>query len=143
MKHDILHFEEKYYIFTNFLRRKMLKQNHDIFHAKHFEYKKIFELLWKKYWWSNMSKNVKNYVVSCMKCSLTKSIKHKFYELLQSLSIFMKFKKSWTMNFIINLSFNKRNKQIHDFILIIINHYTKYFKYISTKKDWIIKQLTN
>jgi hypothetical protein len=90
-----------------------------------------------------MSKNVKNYVVSCMKCSLTKSIKHKFYELLQSLSIFMKFKKSWTMNFIINLSFNKRNKQIHDFILIIINHYTKYFKYISTKKDWIIKQLTN
>jgi hypothetical protein len=38
------------------------------------------------------------------------------------------------MNFIIDLSLNKRNKQIYDFILIIINYYIKYFKYISTKK---------
>jgi hypothetical protein len=29
----------------------------------------------------------------------------------------------------------KRNEQIYNFILIIINRYTKYFKYISTKKD--------
>jgi hypothetical protein len=28
------------------------------------------------------------------------------------------------MNFIIDLSFNKRNEQIYDFILIIINRYT-------------------
>jgi hypothetical protein len=39
------------------------------------------------------------------------------------------------MNFIIDLSLNKRNEQIYDFILIIINHYTKYFRYISTRKD--------
>jgi hypothetical protein len=90
-----------------------------------------------------MSKNVKKYVVSCTKCSLTKLIKHKFYELLQSLSIFMKFTKNWTMNFIIDLSLNKRNEQIYDFILIIIDYYTKYFKSISAKKDWTTKQLTN
>jgi hypothetical protein len=90
-----------------------------------------------------MLKNVKKYVVSCTKCSLTKSIKLKFYELLQSLSIFMKFKKDWTMNFIIDLSLNKRNEQIYDFILIIIDRYTKYFKYISARKDWTTKQLTN
>jgi hypothetical protein len=47
------------------------------------------------------------------------------------------------MNFIIDLSFNKRNEQIYDFILIIINHYTKYFKYILAKKDWTTKQLAN
>jgi hypothetical protein len=143
MKNDILHFEEKYYILANLLRKELFKQNHDDFHAKHFEYEKILKLLRKKYWWSNMSRNVKKYVVLCTKCSLTKSIKHKFYELLQSLSIFIKFKKNWTMNFIINLSFNKRNEQIYDFILIIINYYTKYFKYISAKKDWTTKQLTN
>jgi hypothetical protein len=39
------------------------------------------------------------------------------------------------MNFIINLSFNKRHKQIYNIILIIINRYRKYFKYILTKKD--------
>jgi hypothetical protein len=94
MKNDILHFEEKYYILANLLRRELFEQNHDDFHAKHFEYEKILELLRRKYWWSNMSKNVKKYVVSCTKCSLTKSIRHKFYELLQSLSIFMKLKKN-------------------------------------------------
>jgi hypothetical protein len=39
------------------------------------------------------------------------------------------------MNFIIDLSLNKRREQIYDVILIIIDHYTKYFKYISTRKD--------
>jgi hypothetical protein len=49
VKNDILHFDEKYYILTNFLRRELFKQNHDDFHAKHFEYEKIFELFRKKY----------------------------------------------------------------------------------------------
>jgi hypothetical protein len=49
MKNDILHFEEKYYILASFLRRKLFKQNHDDFHAKHFEYEKIFELFRRKY----------------------------------------------------------------------------------------------
>jgi hypothetical protein len=80
-------------------------------------------------------KTFKKYVISCTKCFLTKSIKYKFYELLQSLSISQKFKKNWTMNFIIDLSFNKRHEQIYDVILIIIDCYTRYFRYISTKKD--------
>jgi hypothetical protein len=39
------------------------------------------------------------------------------------------------MNFIIDLLLNKRRKQIYDVILIITNHHTKYFKYISIKKN--------
>jgi hypothetical protein len=143
IKNDILHFEKTYYIFSNFLRRKLFKQNHDDYYANYFEYEKIFELLRRKYWWFNMMKNVKKYVISCTKCFLTKSIKHKFYELLQSLSIFQKFKKKWIMNFIINLLFSKRREQIYDVVLIIINRYIKYFKYILIKKDWITKHLAN
>jgi hypothetical protein len=90
-----------------------------------------------------MSKNVREYVISCTKCFLTKSIKHKFYELFQSLSIFTKSRKNWTMNFITDLLFSKRREQIYDVILIIINRYTKYFKYISTRKNWTAKHLTN
>jgi hypothetical protein len=30
--------------FASFLRRELFKQNHDDFHAKHFEYEKTFEL---------------------------------------------------------------------------------------------------
>jgi hypothetical protein len=143
MKNDILHFEKRYYIFSNFLRKELFKQNDDDFHANHFEYEKTLELLRRKYWWFNMSKNVKEYVISCTKCFLSKSIKHKSYELLQSLSIFQKFKKNWTMNFIIDLSLNKRREQIYDVILIIIDRYTKYFRYISARKDWTTKHLTN
>ncbi len=143
MKNDILHFEEKYYIFSKFLRRELLKQNHDDSHASHFEYEKILELLWRKYWWLNMSKNVREYVISCTKCSLTKFIKHKFYELLQSLLILTKSRKNWTMNFITDLSLSKRREQIYDVILIIIDRYTKYFKYIAARKNWTAKYLTN
>ncbi len=143
IKNDILHFEEKYYILSNLLRRELLKQNHDDFHANHFEYEKILELLRRKYWWLNMSKNVKEYVISCTKCFLTKSIKHKFYELLQSLSISQRLRKNWTMNFIIDLSLSKRREQIYDVILIIIDRYTKYFIYISARKNWTTKHLTN
>jgi hypothetical protein len=56
---------------------------------------------------------------------------------------FKNLKKNWAMNFIINLLFNKRREQIYDIILIIINHYAKYFKYISTRKDWTTKHFTN
>jgi hypothetical protein len=66
-----------------FYKENLFKRNHDDFHAKHFKYEKILELFRRKYWWLNMSKNVKKYVVSCTKCSLTKSIKHKIHELLQ------------------------------------------------------------
>jgi hypothetical protein len=143
MKNDILHFEERYYIFSNFLRKELFKQNHDDLHANHFKYEKTFEFLRRIYWWLNMSRNVKKYFISCIKCFLIKSIKHKFFELLQSLSIFQKFKNNWTMNFIIDLSLSKRREQIYDVILIIIDRYMKYFRYISTRKDWTAKHLAN
>jgi hypothetical protein len=47
------------------------------------------------------------------------------------------------MNFIIDLSLNKRREQIYNVILIIIDRYTKYFKYISTRKNETTKDLTN
>ncbi len=47
MKNDILHFEEKYYIFSRFLRKELFKQNHDDSHANHFKYEKILELFRK------------------------------------------------------------------------------------------------
>jgi hypothetical protein len=135
--------KKKYYILSNFLRKELFKQNHNNFHANYFEYEKILELFRRKYWWSNMSKNDREYVISCTKCFLTKLIRHKFYALFQSLSIFTKSRKNWTMNFIIDLLFSKRREQIYNVILMIINHFTKYFRYISARKNWTAKHLTN
>jgi hypothetical protein len=49
MKNDILHFKNKYYILSNFLRRKLFKQNHDDFYANYFEYEKTFMFFRKKH----------------------------------------------------------------------------------------------
>ncbi len=47
---DLLCFKNAWYVFANFMRRLLLKQNHDNLHAKHFDVKKTLELLKRKYY---------------------------------------------------------------------------------------------
>jgi hypothetical protein len=49
---DLLCFKNAWYVFANFMRRLLLKQNYDDSHAKHFDVKKTLELLKRKYYWS-------------------------------------------------------------------------------------------
>ena len=49
LKNDILYANKRIYISSQKLRNALFKQNHDDFYAKHFEYKKIFELIRLKY----------------------------------------------------------------------------------------------
>jgi hypothetical protein len=46
------------------------------------------------------------------------------------------------MNFIINLSSNKRSNDVYDFVLVIINRYIKMTLYISVTKKITIVELT-
>jgi hypothetical protein len=45
------------------------------------------------------------------------------------------------MNFIIDLSFNVNKRIAYDFILVVVNRYTKYARYIWARQDWIAIQL--
>ena len=63
--------------------------------------------------------------------------------MLQFLSISKKFRQNWTMNFITNLFFSKFKKIVYDFILMIVNRFTKYIRYIFVKKNWNSKKLKN
>ena len=47
IKNDIFCWKNKWYIFSNLLKKKLLKQNHDNFYAKYFDYNKIFDLIKK------------------------------------------------------------------------------------------------
>jgi hypothetical protein len=125
------------------MRRLLLKQNHDDLHAKHFNVKKTLELLKRKYYWFAMNQNVKKYVNACFSCHKIKTIKHKFFEQLQNILMFKKLCLKWIMNFIINLSFNVNKKIAYDFILIVLNRYTKYARYIQARQDWIAVQLVD
>jgi hypothetical protein len=52
---DFLCFKNAWYVFTNLIWRLLFKQNHDDFHANHFDFKKTLKLLKRKYYWSAMN----------------------------------------------------------------------------------------
>jgi hypothetical protein len=87
IENDLLRWKNKWYIFWNLLKKELLKQNHDDSYVDHFEHEKTLNLLKKKYFWNNMSKNVKKYVDSCSICHRVKFVRHKSHELLQAFSI--------------------------------------------------------
>jgi uncharacterized protein YgiM (DUF1202 family) len=90
LNNDLLCFKNAWYVFANFMRRLLLKQNHDDSNAKHFDVKKTLELLKRKYYWLAMSQNVKKYVNACFSCCKIKIIRHKFFEQLQSILMLKK-----------------------------------------------------
>jgi hypothetical protein len=57
--------------------------------------------------------------------------------------MFKESRQDWTMNFITDLSFSKRWNKAYDSILIVIDRYTKYAKYIRARKNWTAMQLTD
>jgi hypothetical protein len=125
------------------MRRLLLKQNHDDFHASHFDVKRTLELLKRKYYWFAMSQDVKKYVNACFACHRIKTIKHKSFEQLQSIFMLKKSRLKWIMNFIIDLSFNVSRRVAYDSILVLVNRYTKYARYIRARQDWIAVQLAD
>jgi hypothetical protein len=143
IENDLLRWENKWYIFSKFLKRELLKQNHDDSYVDHFEHERIFDLLRRKYFWNNMNKDVKKYVDICSICHRVKLVRHRSHDMLQSFFIFEKSKQDWTMNFIIDLSFSKHKKIVYDSMLMMIDRYIKFNLYISFKKTWNVEDLTN
>ncbi len=143
LDNDFLCFKNAWYVLANLMRRLLFKQNHDDFHASHFDVKKTLELLKRKYYWFAMSQNVKKYVNVCFACHRIKIIKHKFFEQLQSIFMLKKSCLKWIMNFIIDLSFNVNRKVAYDFILVLVNRYTMYAWYVRTRQNWIAIQLVD
>ncbi len=140
---DLVCFKNVWYVLADLMRRLLFKQNHDDFHASHFDVKRTLELLKRKYYWSAMSQDVKKYVNACFACHRIKTIRHKSFEQLQSILMFKKSRLKWIMNFITDLSFNISRKIAYDSILVLVNRYTKYARYIRTRQNWIAVQLVD
>jgi hypothetical protein len=143
VKNDILCKENKWYIFLNLFRIELLKRNHDDFNARHFDVLKTIELIKRKYYWSRITLDIKQYVDVCIRCHQIKTLRHKFYEKLQSLSMSSEFRQHWTLDFITDLLSSIRQILFFDAILIIIDRYTKYARYISARMNWTIENLVD
>jgi hypothetical protein len=120
----------------------LLKRHHDDILINHFNVKKIIEFLNKKYHWSKMIKYVKFYIKTYDIYQRKKTFKHFSYDDLQ---FFFFFQNSWQkiiMNFITNLSFNKRSNDVYESVFVIINRYIKMTFYIFVTKKIIAIELT-
>jgi hypothetical protein len=82
LKDELLCHKKIWYVFSDLIRRLLLKQNHDDSHADHFEVKRILDLLQRKYFWSAMNQDVKDYVDHYETCHRVKIIRHKSFEQL-------------------------------------------------------------
>ncbi len=138
----MIEYNESLYVSEDLsVREKLLKRHHDDSLAKHFDADKISELLDCKYYWKSMIKNVKKYINTCNISQRVKMKHHLSYDELRSLFQLTDSWKEITMNFITDLSPSKWKEVVYDLILMIVDHYMKMTRYLSTKKTLTVVKL--
>ena len=136
-KHEgVLHFDGKLYVPPEGgACAEVLWSNYDDLLMGHFRYARMLELIWHKYYWPRMVKEIKVYTKSCTACQQAKPTCHKPYGELQLLQ------QSWepytdiSMDFIVGLPLSKCWSKAYNLILVIMDWYTKMACYIVVWSD--------
>ncbi len=108
-------------------RLSLMQEMHDQFASSHSEVNRTIKLLRRNHRWSEMIRDVKQYVRNCHTCRRIKTTRDKYHELLNSLSIF---DRSWIniiLDFVIELSDNRE----YNAVFMIMNRLSKMHHYIS------------
>ncbi len=140
---DIMIFQEFIYVFAqNEFKAEIIKQHHDSFLAEHFNFWWCLKLVQWIFNWSFTNKNIKKYCRICKLCQQYKILRHRIWELLNSLLISWKVWESIIMNFIIDLSDSTSISDVfYDSIMIIVDYLFKMTHYISIQKTMIVFNL--
>jgi hypothetical protein len=109
----------------------LIQEMHDQFAFDHSKINKTIKLLQKNHRWSEMTRDVKQYIRNCHICKRIKATKNKYQKLLNSLSIF---NKSW-MNRIFDFVTKLFDSRKYNAVLIIIDRLSKMHYYISCTID--------
>jgi hypothetical protein len=128
---DLLYFEERLYNPEGSVHLRVLQARHDFPTVGHFGFKKTLELVSRDFWWPQMWKAIKEFVLSYDTCSKLKNPRHHPYGLLQSLPIPRQPWSSVSMDFITDLP-SLRN---FNAIFVFVNQLTKmvdFFPYTKT-----------
>jgi hypothetical protein len=104
-----------------------MQEMHEQFASDHSDVNKIIRLLRRHYRWSEMIRDVKQFIRNCHTCKRSKAVRDKYNELLNLLSIL---NRSWIdiiLDFVIELS----ESRDYNAVLMIINRLSKMHHYIS------------
>ena len=88
------------------------------------------ELISRDFWWPQMWKTIKDFVLSCDICSRSKNPRHRPYGLLQPLPIPKRPWSSISMDFIVDLP----PSNSYDSILVVVDRLTKMAHFVPCKK---------
>ena len=116
------------------LRAELLRIHHDDPWGGHFGVEKTDALLRRKYHWPGRYEDVKEYVKSCQTCELARSPRHKPYGELQPLQAPTEPFQSITMDMITGLPPVTRSGKVFDAILVVVDRFTKFARYIPCSK---------
>ncbi len=107
-------------------RLSLMQKMHDQFASDHSEMNKTIKLLRRNHRWSEMIRNVKQYIRNCHICRKFKTARDKYNELLNSLSMF---NRSWT-DIILDFVTELFDSKDYNAILMIVNKLSKMHHYI-------------
>jgi hypothetical protein len=127
---DLLYFEEWLYIPQEPARFRVLQSRHGFPTVGHFGFKKTLELISRDFWWPQMWKDVKEFVIFCDICSRSKTPRHRPYGLLQPLHVPHHPWSSVSMDFIIILP----PSNSFDSIFVVVDRLTKMAHFVPCKK---------
>ncbi len=107
-------------------RLSLMQEMHDQFASSHSEINRTIRLLRRNHRWSEMIRDVKQYVRNCHTCKRIKTARDKYHELLNSLSMS---NRSWT-DIIFDFVTKLLDSRSYNAILMIINKLSKMHHYI-------------
>jgi uncharacterized protein YqgV (UPF0045/DUF77 family) len=107
-------------------RLSLMQKMHDQFAVNHSKVNKTIRLLKRNHHWSEMIRDVKQYVRNCHICRRIKTTRNKYHELLNSLSILDRLWIDIILDFVTKL-LNSRN---YNAVLMIIDYLNEMHHYI-------------
>jgi hypothetical protein len=126
------------------LRQNIMKRNHDDPVGGHYGKDKTHELLTRKYHWPHLTRDLAEYVSGCHICQLNKTRRHKPWGKLAPLPIPQDPWRHFSLDFVTDLPASKdAHGNCFDSVLVLIDRFTKYTRYLPVNKTITAKQLAD
>ena len=125
----VLHYQSLLYV-PEIIWTELISRHHNDPLASHFGIEKTHELVAWKYYWPALCNDVNNYIKGCNVCLASKTVRHKPYGDLQSLSVPTYCWKDLLIDFVIGLPIlTEWKRDSYDSIFIIIDRLIKIVHY--------------
>lgn len=117
-------------------KSRAIIESHDSPLAGHFGVRRTLEKLRRRFRWSGMTRDVREYVRTCSFCNKAVARRHKPHGLLQPLPVPDGPWRQVTMDFVTELPPSRRGEEVFDSILVIVDRFTKMSHYVAARADW-------